>query len=89
MSKVRVIGAGLAGAEAAWQIARLGVEVELCEMKPKRYSPAHHHSGYAELVCSNSLRSADTSNAVVIGFRGTCVQVFTGSRSANTIPVPR
>ncbi len=64
MSKVRVIGAGLAGAEAAWQIARLGVRVELCEMKPKRYSPAHHRNGYAELVCSNSLRSADTSNAV-------------------------
>ena len=64
MNKVRVIGAGLAGAEAAWQIARLGVPVELCEMKPKRFSPAHHRNGYAELVCSNSLRSADTSNAV-------------------------
>ncbi len=59
-----MIGAGLAGSEAAWQIARLGVEVELFEMKPNRYSPAHHSEGFAELVCSNSLRSADTSNAV-------------------------
>ena len=59
-----MIGAGLAGCEAAWQIARLGVPVELFEMKPTRYSPAHHSDGFAELVCSNSLRSADTSNAV-------------------------
>ena len=64
MSKVRIIGAGLAGAECAWQIARLGVPVELFEMKPVRHSPAHHTDGFAELVCSNSLRSADTSNAV-------------------------
>ena len=64
MCKVRVIGAGLAGSEAAWQIARLGVKVELFEMKPVRFSPAHHSNGFAELVCSNSLRSADTSNAV-------------------------
>ena len=64
MCKVRVIGAGLAGSEAAWQIARLGVPVELCEMKPHRYSPAHHSEDFAELVCSNSLRSADTANAV-------------------------
>ena len=64
MNKVRVIGAGLAGAEAAYQIARLGVPVELFEMKPRRFSPAHHSEGFAELVCSNSLRSADTSNAV-------------------------
>ena len=64
MSKVRVIGAGLAGSEAAWQIARLGVQVELFEMKPSRHSPAHHSSGFAELVCSNSLRSADPANAV-------------------------
>ena len=64
MCKVRVIGAGLAGSEAAWQIAKLGVDVELCEMKPKRYSPAHHSEGFAELVCSNSLRSADPANAV-------------------------
>ncbi len=59
-----MIGAGLAGAEAAFQIARLGIPVELYEMKPRRFSPAHHSEGFAELVCSNSLRSADISNAV-------------------------
>ena len=61
---IRVIGAGLAGCEAAWQAARLGVRVHLYEMKPKKYTPAHHSDGFAELVCSNSLRSNDTSNAV-------------------------
>lgn len=64
MNKLRVIGAGLAGCEAAWQAARRGVPVILSEMKPSHYSPAHHHPGFAELVCSNSLRSADPSNAV-------------------------
>ena len=63
-NKIKVIGAGLAGCEAAYAAARLGVEVELYEMKPKKYSPAHHSDGFAELVCSNSLRSNDTSNAV-------------------------
>ncbi len=62
--RVNVIGAGLAGCEAAWQIARLGVLVRLFEMKPKKFSPAHHSEKFAELVCSNSLRSNDTSNAV-------------------------
>lgn len=62
--KIKVIGAGLAGCEAAYAAARLGVKVELYEMKPHKYSPAHHSEGYAELVCSNSLRSNDTSNAV-------------------------
>ena len=61
---VVVIGAGLAGCEAAWQAARLGAKVELYEMKPKKYSPAHHSEGFAELVCSNSLRSNQTDNAV-------------------------
>ncbi len=61
---IKVIGAGLAGCEAAWQAARLGVKVELYEMKPKKKSPAHHTDGFAELVCSNSLRSNDVSNAV-------------------------
>lgn len=59
-----VIGAGLAGCEAAWQAAELGVKVELYEMKPKKHSPAHHSDGFAELVCSNSLRSNQTDNAV-------------------------
>ena len=62
--KIKIIGAGLAGCEAAWQAAKLGGKVELYEMKPLKFSPAHHSEGFAELVCSNSLRSNDTSNAV-------------------------
>ena len=62
--KIKVIGAGLAGCEAAYAAARLGVKVELYEMKPYKHSPAHHTDGFAELVCSNSLRSNDISNAV-------------------------
>ena len=62
--KIKIIGAGLAGCEAAWQAAKLGVKVELYEMKPLKFSPAHHSEGFAELVCSNSLRSNSTSNAV-------------------------
>ena len=61
---VKIIGAGLAGCEAAYQASRLGAFVELYEMKPEKYSPAHHFEGFAELVCSNSLRSNDVSNAV-------------------------
>lgn len=62
--KVHVIGAGLAGAEAAWQIARRGVEVVLHEMRPIKLTPAHKTANFAELVCSNSLRAAGLSNAV-------------------------
>ena len=62
--KIIVIGAGLAGCEAAWQIAQLGVPVELYEMKPHKHSPAHHSNNFAELVCSNSLRSNQLNNAV-------------------------
>ncbi len=61
---VTIIGAGLAGCEAVWQAAERGVQVRLYEMKPTRYSPAHSKPGLAELVCSNSLRGADLSNAV-------------------------
>lgn len=61
---VEIIGAGLAGCEAAWQAARLGAHVRLYEMKPKKYTPAHHSEGFAELVCSNSLRSDSVSNAI-------------------------
>jgi methylenetetrahydrofolate--tRNA-(uracil-5-)-methyltransferase len=62
--EVTVIGGGLAGPEAAWQLARAGVDVRLVEMKPLRRSPAHHLDGFAELVCSNSLRSDNPENAV-------------------------
>lgn len=61
---VTVLGAGLAGCEAAWQIAQRGVSVRLIEMKPIKYTPAHHTEGFAELVCSNSLRSDSVTNAV-------------------------
>ncbi len=61
---VNVYGAGLAGCEAAWQIAERGVRVKLYEMKPHKYTPAHHSEGFAELVCSNSLRSDSITNAV-------------------------
>ena len=64
MSRIKVIGAGLAGAEAAYLAARLGVEVDLYEMKPKKRTPAHHNDKFAELVCSNSLRSNQLNNAV-------------------------
>ncbi len=59
-----VIGAGLAGCEAAWQLAQRGVSVTLREMKPQKMTPAHHSPGFAELVCSNSLRSDQLENAV-------------------------
>lgn len=61
---INVIGAGLAGCEAAWQAAELGAAVRLYEMKPHKKTPAHHADGFAELVCSNSLRSDQLSNAV-------------------------
>lgn len=61
---INVIGAGLAGSEAAWQIAKRGIKVKLYEMKPHKFSPAHHLKTFAELVCSNSLRSAQLENAV-------------------------
>ena len=62
--KVTVIGAGLAGSEAAWQLAKRGIDVTLYEMKPQKMSPAHKSSLFAELVCSNSLRSDRLQNAV-------------------------
>ncbi len=64
MTSVKVIGAGLAGCEAAWQLARRGFAVTLYEMKPKKHSPAHHADTFAELVCSNSLRGDRLENAV-------------------------
>ena len=62
--KVTVIGAGLAGSEAAFQLAELGIPVELVEMRPLKQTPAHHTGYFAELVCSNSLRAASVTNAV-------------------------
>ena len=64
MTKVKVVGAGLAGSEAAWQLAQRGVAVELYEMKPQKRTPAHHADTFAELVCSNSFRGDRLENAV-------------------------
>lgn len=61
---VKVIGAGLAGCEAAWQLAQRGLDVALYEMKPRKMTPAHHSQDFAELVCSNSLRGDRLENAV-------------------------
>ena len=64
MKKINVIGAGLAGCEAAWQAAERGIKVVLTEMKPHKKTPAHHSNTFAELVCSNSLRSNDVTSGV-------------------------
>lgn len=64
MQSVNVIGAGLAGSEAAWQLAKRGIHVNLYEMRPVKMTPAHKSEHFAELVCSNSLRSNALSNAV-------------------------
>ena len=64
MEKVIVIGAGLAGSEACWQLAKRGIPVELHEMRPAKTTPAHKSGGFAELVCSNSLRANNVENAV-------------------------
>jgi methylenetetrahydrofolate--tRNA-(uracil-5-)-methyltransferase len=66
MNRVTVIGAGLAGSEAAWQIASRGIPVKLVEMRPVRKTPAHRGDQFAELVCSNSLRAGGLTNAVGI-----------------------
>ena len=63
---ITVIGAGLAGCEAAWQALQRNIPVTLVEMKPGRMSPAHHSPGFAELVCSNSLRSDRLENAGLV-----------------------
>ncbi len=61
--RITVLGAGLAGCEAAWQIAGQGLPVLLCEMKPRKFSPAHKSEGFAELICSNSLKAARIDSA--------------------------
>ena len=63
MKRVQIIGGGLAGSEAAWQCARRGVSVELFEMRPARMTPAHQTDDFAELVCSNSLKSDSENTA--------------------------
>ena len=62
-NKVKIIGAGLAGSEAAWQLAKRGIDVELWEMRPEKTTPAHTTSYFSELVCSNSLKSNALTNA--------------------------
>ena len=62
--KVNVVGAGLAGSEAAYQLAQRGIKVNLIEMRPVKQTPAHHTDKFAELVCSNSLRGNALTNAV-------------------------
>ena len=62
---VHVVGGGLAGSEAAWQVANAGVRVVLHEMRPQRMTEAHRTEGLAELVCSNSFRSDDAANNAV------------------------
>jgi methylenetetrahydrofolate--tRNA-(uracil-5-)-methyltransferase len=63
MNEANVVGAGLAGCEAAWQLAKQGIPVRLIEMKPERFSPAHKKADFAELVCSNSLKAEHLTNA--------------------------
>jgi methylenetetrahydrofolate--tRNA-(uracil-5-)-methyltransferase len=65
MKPIHVIGGGLAGSEAAWQLAQAGVPVVLHEMRPERGTPAHKTDGLAELVCSNSFRSDDAEHNAV------------------------
>ena len=64
MVEITIVGGGLAGAEAAWQVAKMGLDVRLYEMRPEKMTPAHHGPLLAELVCSNSLRAASIENAV-------------------------
>ena len=63
MEKVIVIGAGLAGSEACWQLAQRGISVELHEMRPGKSTPAHKSAGFAELICSNSLKAERPDSA--------------------------
>ena len=63
MEEIKVLGAGLAGCEAAWQIAQQGAKAHLYEMKPGKFSPAHKSAGLAELICSNSLKAARLDSA--------------------------
>ena len=79
MNIVTVIGAGLAGSECAWQLAQRGIPVILREMKPEKKTPAHTTEYFAELCCSNSLRSNQLENCLL----------YTSSRSRRARPCPR
>src|SRR3712207_8259120 len=89
LAPVHVVGGGLAGSEAAWQIAQAGVPVVLHEMRPVRGTPAHHTGGLAELVCSNSFRSDDWEhNAVGLlhAEMRACGSLIMQSGDANQVP---
>ncbi|MDO3377462.1 methylenetetrahydrofolate--tRNA-(uracil(54)-C(5))-methyltransferase (FADH(2)-oxidizing) TrmFO [Geoalkalibacter halelectricus] len=85
---ISIIGAGLAGCEAAWQLAERGIPVRLHEMKPVRFSPAHQSPGLAELVCSNSLRGAALTNAVGLLKEELrrCAALFMQAADATAVP---
>ena len=74
-NKVTIVGAGLAGSEACWQLVKRGIPVRLVEMRPQKSSLAHHSELFGELVCSNSLRSDSLLNAVGI-LRKKCVSLI-------------
>src|SRR4051812_8192734 len=85
---VNVVGAGLAGSEAAWQLAKRGINVKLFEMRPVRQTPAHHTDKFAELVCSNSLRANTLTNAVGVLKEEMRMldSVIIGSADASSVP---
>jgi methylenetetrahydrofolate--tRNA-(uracil-5-)-methyltransferase len=85
---VNVVGAGLAGSEAAWQLAKRGIKVNLYEMRPVRQTPAHHTDKFAELVCSNSLRANTLTNAVGVLKEEMRMldSVIIGSADASSVP---
>ena len=95
-SKVTVVGAGLAGSECALQLARRGIHVRLIEQRPCHPSPAHHTDGFAELVCSNSLKSTKPDSAAGLlclstsmrGFEQTEVVTMALKRSLSTARAP-
>jgi len=88
MERLTIIGAGLAGCEAAWQAAEAGLDVTLYEMKPTRFSPAHQLDGLGELVCSNSLRGAGMNNAVGLLKEELrrCASLFMQAADATAVP---
>jgi len=88
MTPVVIIGAGLAGCEAAWQIARQGIPVDLFEMRPQRMTPAHHSDRLGELVCSNSLRGTGMHNAVGLLKEELrrCRSLFIAAADAHAVP---